>query len=122
MPAVSVLLPCLKEHYLLNHVLDPSRPLVVWGAGPVGKLWGRRLSTRHFIEVGPRKVGQTIGGASVISSDELTRVKRTERFFVIVAVTSLSRTRDASSAWRPARDEIRDELTAAGFEEVRDFV
>ena len=107
---------------MLNHVLDPSRPLVVWGAGPVGKLWGRRLSTRHFIEVDPRKVGQTIGGASVISSDELTRVKRTERFFVIVAVASLSRTRDASSTWRPARDEIRDELTAAGFEEVRDSV
>ena len=109
----------VKEHYLLNHVLDPSRPLAVWGAGPVGKLWGRKLSPRHFIEVDPRKVGQTIGGASVISSDELTRV---EGFFVIVAVASLSRTRNKNAPWRAARDEIRNELTAFGFDELRDFI
>ncbi|GMR22023.1 MAG: glycosyltransferase [Acidobacteriota bacterium] len=107
----------VKEHYLRDHVLDPSRPLAVWGAGPVGKLWGRRLWPRYFIEVDPRKVGQTIGGASVIASDELTRV---EGFFVIVAVASLSRTRDENAPWRAARDEIRNELTAAGFEENRD--
>ena len=104
---------------MLKHVLDPSRPLAVWGAGPSGKLWGRRLSTRHFIEVDPRKVGQTIGGASVISNNELARI---EGFFVIVAVASLSRTRNESSPYRPARDEIRDELTAFGFEECHDFV
>jgi len=117
MPAVSVLLPCLKEHYLLNHVLDASRPLAVWGAGASGKLWGRKLSPLHFIEVDPRKVRQTIGGASVIASDELTRV---EGFFVIVAV--LSRTRDENATWRAARDQIRDEPTARGFDEVRDFI
>lgn len=55
----------------------------------------------------------------MIASDQLAR---SEGFFVIVAVASLNRTRDASAPWRPARDEIRDELTAAGFEEFRDFV
>ncbi len=84
----------------------------------IGRTVGRKLSPRHFIEVDPRKVGQTIGGASVIASDQLARI---EGFFVIVAVASLSRTRDESSPWRPARDEIRDALTAAGFED-RDFV
>ena len=93
--------------------------MAIWGAGPVGKLWGRKLSTRYFIEVDPRKVGQTIAGASVIASDQLARV---EGFFVIVAVASLSRTRDTNNPWRAARDEIRNELTAAGFEEMRDYI
>ena len=109
----------VKEHYLRHYVLDPSRPLAIWGAGPVGKLWGRKLSTRYFIEVDPRKVGQTIAGASVIASDQLARV---EGFFVIVAVASLSRMRDTNNPWRAARDEIRNELTAAGFEEMRDYI
>lgn len=109
----------VKEHYLRENVLDPSRPLAIWGAGPVGKLWGRKLSPRYFIEVDPRKVGQTIAGATVIASDQLARI---EGFFVIVAVASLSRTRDASDPWRAAREEIRDELAAAGFEEMRDFI
>lgn len=109
----------VKEHYLRHHVLDSSRPLAIWGAGPVGKLWGRKLSPRYFIEVDPRKVGQTIAGATVIASDQLARI---EGFFVLVAVASLSCTRDAGDPWRAAREEIRDELTAAGFEEMRDFI
>jgi len=109
----------VKEHYLREHVLDPSRPLAVWGAGPVGKLWGRRLSPRVYIEVDPRKIGQTIGGARVLSSEDLGSI---DGYFVIVAVASLSRNRDEISPWRAARDEIRDQLTAAGFEELVDFI
>lgn len=109
----------VKHHYLVNHLLDPSRPLAVWGAGPVGKMWGRRLKPRHFVEIDPRKIGQTVGGATVISADELSRL---EGFFIVVAVAALSRKRSSISPWYPARDEIRDELTAVGFEELRDFV
>ena len=109
----------VKAYFLENHVLEAHRPLAVWGAGPVGKLWGRRLSPRYFIEVDPRKVGQTIAGAPVISNEELSKV---DGFFVIVAVASLSRMRDERTRWRAARDEIREQLTASGFEEMRDFI
>jgi hypothetical protein len=112
----------VKEHYLREHVLEPERPLAIWGAGPVGKLWGRRLHPRYFVEVDPRKVGQTIGGATVVASDELARV---ESCFIVVAVASLSRARgdDARGGkWRAARDEIREQLTAAGFDELGDFI
>jgi len=100
---------------LLNHVIDPSRPLVVWGAGPVGKLWGRKLEPRRFIEVDPRNVGQTIGGASVISSDQLARI---EGFFVIVAVALLSHTRERARRGAPL--VTRSETSS--FEEVCDFI
>ncbi len=112
----------VKQHYLVNHVLDRSRPLAIWGAGPVGKLWGRRLRPRHFIEIDPRKIGQTTDGATVISADDLPARYRLERLFVIVAVASLSRKRDQSSPWYSARDEIREELRKAGLDELRDFI
>lgn len=109
----------VKEHYLRDRVLDRARPLAVWGAGPVGKVWGRRLSPSYFVDVDPRKIGQTIGTVPVISSDEL---KRIENIFVIVAVASLSRRRSADAPWRAARDDIRDELSEIGLEELRDFI
>jgi len=45
--------------------------VVVWGAGPIGKAWGRALRERGhallaFVEVAPRRIGQRIGGAPVI--------------------------------------------------------
>lgn len=112
----------VKAHYLVNHVLDPARPLAIWGAGSVGKLWGRRLRPRYFIDVDPRKIGQTIGGAPVISVDDLTAQQRSDGAFVIVAVAALSRKRDQSSPWYAARDEIREQLRLAGLEELRDFI
>lgn len=114
----------VKQHYLVERVLDPSRPLAVWGAGPVGKLWGRRLEPRYFIEVDPRKIGQTIGGAPVISADALSpgALLLEKGLFIIVAVASLSRKRNAGSPWYAARDEIRQQLRMSGFEELRDFI
>jgi len=46
--------------------------VVVWGAGPIGKAWGRGLAARGralraFVEVDPRKIGRTIHGAPVIA-------------------------------------------------------
>ena len=45
--------------------------VVVWGAGPLGKAWARELAARGravraFVEVDPRKIGQTIHGAPVV--------------------------------------------------------
>ena len=49
--------------------------VVVWGAGPIGKAWAlglaaRGRAVRAFVEVDPRKIGQTIHGAPVVGVDE----------------------------------------------------
>ena len=45
--------------------------VVVWGAGPIGKSWARELMVRGrvvraFVEVDPRRIGQTVHGAPVV--------------------------------------------------------
>jgi glycosyltransferase involved in cell wall biosynthesis len=55
--------------------LSPPRPLVVWGAGKLGKAWARALlarghALRAFVEVDPRKIGQRIHGAPVVRCDQ----------------------------------------------------
>ncbi|HSC74352.1 MAG TPA: glycosyltransferase family 2 protein [Gaiellaceae bacterium] len=60
-----------KVHYLCLHVLR-ERPVVVWGAGPVGKLHARVLSeagveVAAFVEVDARKIGKRIYGIPVVS-------------------------------------------------------
>jgi glycosyltransferase involved in cell wall biosynthesis len=63
-----------KAHYLRRHVLR-SRPAVVWGAGPVGKLHARVLleagvDVAAFVEVDERKLGKRIYGIPVVSHDD----------------------------------------------------
>jgi glycosyltransferase involved in cell wall biosynthesis len=48
-----------------------SRPIVVWGAGRIGKAWALALRARGlgqvaFVEVDPRKLGQRIHGVPVV--------------------------------------------------------
>jgi glycosyltransferase involved in cell wall biosynthesis len=50
----------------------PRGDVVVWGAGPIGKSWARALAgrgpvVRAFVEVDPRKIGETIHAAPVVS-------------------------------------------------------
>ncbi len=52
----------------------PGDGVVVWGAGPIGKAWARGLAdrgraVRAFVEVDPRKIGQTVHGAPVVAVD-----------------------------------------------------
>ncbi len=62
----------LKLEALARGPLAGGRPVVIWGAGPVGKGWSRALA-RHghevaaFVEVDPRKIGGSIHGAPVVS-------------------------------------------------------
>ena len=51
--------------------LRAGRPVVIWGAGPVGKGWARALLRRGhrlqaFVEVDPRKIGNVVHGARVL--------------------------------------------------------
>jgi hypothetical protein len=52
--------------------LADRRPVVIWGAGEIGKAWARALrgeghEVRAFVEVHPRKIGETIQEAPVIA-------------------------------------------------------
>jgi glycosyltransferase involved in cell wall biosynthesis len=112
----------LKEHFLLETFLADERAVAIWGAGPIGKSWARRLAksgveVTHFVEIDPRKVGQRIHGAAVIAPSELDRIVGTP---MIVAVGALSR--GANGHMVSAREQIRPQLAAAGWVDGRDFV
>jgi glycosyltransferase involved in cell wall biosynthesis len=61
-----------KVHHLRQTLLRGRRGVIVWGAGPVGKSFGRAFGDelRGFVEVDPRKLGWTIYGVPVISADD----------------------------------------------------
>jgi GT2 family glycosyltransferase len=61
----------VKIEALLRNFVTPERPLVVWGAGPIGKAWSRDLAAvghpvAAFVEVDPDKIGGAIHGAPVL--------------------------------------------------------
>jgi len=100
-----------KLHYLCREV--PDRPLVIWGAGPVGKGFAKLLlemdrPPEAFVELDPRKIGQEIHGATVVHPDDVSGLKGA---FFLAAVGQPG-----------ARREIRDALSGAGFRELEDFV
>jgi glycosyltransferase involved in cell wall biosynthesis len=98
-----------KIHFLDRRV--GGRPLVVWGAGPVGKAFARAwLDTGHtvaaFVDLDPRKIGQEIHGAPVVAPSDITRYREA---YVVAAVGQPT-----------AREEIRAALRAAGLAEPED--
>jgi glycosyltransferase involved in cell wall biosynthesis len=61
----------LKLAALLRGPLRDERPIVLWGAGPIGKRWSRLLreagrTVAAFVEVNPLKIGQRIHSAPVV--------------------------------------------------------
>jgi glycosyltransferase involved in cell wall biosynthesis len=55
--------------------LRGRRGVVVWGAGRIGKGWGRALRSRGhpllaFVDINPRRIGRTIQGARVLAPEE----------------------------------------------------
>lgn len=67
----------LKLEALVRGPLVAGRGVVVWGAGPIGKGWARRLTASGhrvlaFVEVAPRRLGQRIAGAPVVPVGEAT--------------------------------------------------
>jgi glycosyltransferase involved in cell wall biosynthesis len=60
----------LKADALVRSRLG-GRPVVLWGAGPIGKAWskelrGRGVEVAAFVEVDPAKIGQVVHGAPVV--------------------------------------------------------
>lgn len=88
-----------------------TRPLVVWGAGPIGKAFARAwLDTGRtvsaFVDLDPRKIGQEIHGAPVVAPLDIGRYREA---YVVAAVGQAT-----------AREEIRVALRAAGLAEPED--
>lgn len=101
-----------KVHFLRHGPLQHGRPLVVWGAGRVGKSFARELlrqgvAVTAFVDLDPRKVGQTVHGAPVLDPE---RFAPRRRAYVLAAVGSPG-----------AREEIRAALEAMGRRELEDF-
>jgi hypothetical protein len=70
-----------KVHHLRRGPLGaeqgkPGRPVMICGAGPVGKAMARALQgagteVRAFFDLDPRKIGQTIHGAPVLGPEDI---------------------------------------------------
>lgn len=77
-----------KAHYLARGRLAGKGPVVIWGAGPGGRLMHdllrqENVPVRGFLEVHPRRIGGLKRGLPVWSVDEIARVRES---FVLVAV------------------------------------
>jgi glycosyltransferase involved in cell wall biosynthesis len=102
-----------KAHYLRQSYLSGERPALVWGSGRVGKLFAREILAvgarlAGFVDLDPRKIGQRIYDAPVLSYPEA--LARRGQAFGLAAVGQAG-----------ARDEIRLSLTGAGWIEGVDF-
>jgi glycosyltransferase involved in cell wall biosynthesis len=98
-----------KAHFLKYRIAD--RAVVVCGAGPVGKTFTKALkkeghTVEAFVDLDPRKIGQTIDGIPVVHPSAIDNYRAA---YVVAAVGQ-----------RDARTEIRATLRAAGFREPQD--
>ena len=102
-----------KIHYLLKSRLAAGTRLLIWGAGPTGKLTHDLLAAEGqevygFLEVHPRRIGGEKRGLPVWAIDQLE--KDTDSF-VLVAVGAAG-----------AREEIRQYLTGLGRTEGEHYL
>jgi glycosyltransferase involved in cell wall biosynthesis len=77
-----------KAHFLSNHRLLGKGPVILWGAGPSGRLMHDLLleegtRVRGFLEVHPRRIGGRKRGLPVWPIEEIDRMQDT---FILVAV------------------------------------
>jgi glycosyltransferase involved in cell wall biosynthesis len=103
----------LKLEALRRGPLVGGRPVVIWGAGPVGKSWARALAAAGhpiaaFTEVDERKLGVLIHGAPVVPISEARRPGRPLHL--------------AAVGQRGARARIRIEAARLGLRDGEDLV
>lgn len=102
-----------KVHFLRRTLLREREGVVIWGAGPTGKAFGRVLrragvALRAWVEVDPRKIGQEIHGAPVVDRD---------------GATGFPGALHLGAVGQPgARSRIREEAGELGLVEMEDFV
>lgn len=99
----------LRADYLARHFA--GTPLTIWGATDAGRALSRHLTQRgarvvRFVELNPRKLGQTIHGLPVIHPDALPD----DGSHLLSCVAA-----------KGARDDIRGWMTRRGKVELKDF-
>ena len=77
-----------KAHFLSKHRLSGKGPVILWGAGPSGRLMhdllaGEGTRVRGFLEVHPRRIGGEKRGLPVWPIEEIDRM---DDAFILVAV------------------------------------
>jgi glycosyltransferase involved in cell wall biosynthesis len=102
-----------KAHYLAAGRLRDAGKIIIWGAGPSGRLMcdlllGEGVDICGFLEVHPRRIGGLKRGLPVWSFDDPNAL---EKAFVVVAVGAAG-----------AREEIRCFLSDRGRREGRDYL
>ena len=102
-----------KLHYLVRHRLPERRPVIVWGAGPTGRLTHDLLKAEGvpvaaFLDVHPRRVGRCKRGRPVWP---IERLAGEPSAFVLGAVGAAG-----------ARARIRAFLGSLGRAEGEDFL
>jgi GT2 family glycosyltransferase len=100
-----------KAHYLARTLVG-GRSVLVVGAGPVGKAFACALAAEHvpiaaFVDVDPRKIGQSVHGVPVVPRAALADYRAA---FAVAAVGNPA-----------ARADIRAWLAAEGWLELADF-
>jgi glycosyltransferase involved in cell wall biosynthesis len=103
----------VRLHFLARSLLRGRSGLLVWGAGPTGKVLAREalsmeIPVRAFVDLDPRKLGQEVHGAPVIPPGEIGAFRDA---LGVAAVVQPG-----------ARAEIRGAFIEAGWVEGRDFV
>lgn len=103
----------VKLAALARGPLALARPVVLWGAGEIGKAWSQALRARGhpvlaFVEVDPRKLGGRIHGAPVVEVSEAGRLRGPLHL--------------AAVGQRGARARIRVEAARLGLAEGSDLV
>jgi transposase len=102
----------LKAEHVAK-TLSPGRPVVIVGAGVVGKplargLLRRGVSISAFLDLNPRKIGKKIHGIPVLHAAELSQFRGA---LFLAAVSA-----------RLQRDVVRGELLGQGLVEGEDFL
>ena len=103
----------VKLQGLLAGALRAPRPVVVWGAGPIGRGWARALraagrAVSAFVEVDPRKLGRVLHGAPVLP--------------VAQAASVAGALHLAAVGQRGARERIRAAAAELGLVDGRDLL
>jgi len=102
----------VKAHYLRRGPLAGDPRAVIWGAGQFGRRISKHLQSEGvdllaFVDIDPKKIGNTRRGAPIVSPDALLSVLSQHGDpLVLAAVPS-----------RGARDLIRQRLAAIGLVE-----
>jgi len=93
-----------KIETLLAGPLPKNRPAVLWGAGPIGKGWARALLARGcrvaaFVDIDPKKIGQTIHGVRVVGLEGARAFEGALHLSAVGDREARHRIRGAAASW-----------------------